>query len=152
MTRTHIIHRWVTEIWEISSDYFPVERSIRQGCPMSMISYIIFQEPFFLALKASTMFSPISLPNGFLCSMVGYADDVSVFVDSDESILEVDNVIKQFERATGAELNRNKTSIMGIGLWKDRVIWPIDWLYSKNSVTILGINFSNDYLNFIKQN
>lgn len=35
----------------IVSDYFNVKRSVRQGCPMSMIMYVIFQEPLYRAIN-----------------------------------------------------------------------------------------------------
>ena len=136
----------------IMSEYFPVERSIRQGCPMSMIAYILFQEPFLLAIKANASISPIELPNGFISHMVGFADDVSVFVSSDKSVIELDNVIEQFEIATGAELNRNKTFVMGLGIWKERNNWPLDWLQTQMGATMLGIYFCNNYSECVKRN
>ena len=36
--------------------------------------------------------------------------------------------ITQFEKATGAILNKNKTKIFGLGKWANRDQWPITWL------------------------
>ena len=30
---------------------FKIERGVRQGCPLSMLMYVIFQEPVYIALK-----------------------------------------------------------------------------------------------------
>ena len=45
------------------SNFFPVERSIRQGCPMSMIAYVSFQEPLYRTLKQNI--EPMDFPNEF---------------------------------------------------------------------------------------
>lgn len=94
----------------------------------------------------------IKLPNRLKATIVGYADDSSVIVGNDESIVETDRVIKKFELTTGAELNRNKTCIMGLGAWKNRNVWPLAWLESRNEVTILGVYFCNDYKDTVKIN
>ena len=65
--------------------------------------------------------------------------------DSD-SIVNIFNVISRFELATGATLNKSKTNIYGIGIWKDKIDWPIPWLSTSDSnLKSLGIIFSNNY-------
>ena len=34
------------------TDFFPIERSVRQGCPLSMILFVIYQEPLHRMLKS----------------------------------------------------------------------------------------------------
>ena len=46
----------------ILGDFFSVTRSVRQGCPLSMALFIIFQEPFYRALSSSQIVRPLSLP------------------------------------------------------------------------------------------
>ena len=134
----------------IISNFFPVERSVRQGCPMSMIAYVLFQEPLYRTMKQNIV--PIDLPNAFRCSVLGFADDSSVFVSKDKCIKEVFKIIEQFELATGAELNRDKTSIMGLGSWKYKDIWPVDWLQHKVKCTVLGILITNNYDEMVNEN
>ena len=136
----------------IISDFFPVERSIRQGCPMSMIAYVIFQEPFYRAIKNCRDIIPISLPNNSSISVAGYADDSSVFVRELNSLIVLSEIVMNFEFATGAKLNREKTKIMGLGNWKDRDKWPLDWLKIEKECKILGIYYSNDYKETVHKN
>ena len=136
----------------ILSEYFSVERSIRQGCPMSMIAYVIFQEPLYRAIKCSKEIVPITAPNNFIACLAGFADDTSVIVRNDSSIIELNKIIVKFELATGAELNREKTFVMGLGSWKSRDIWPLDWLKVKKECKILGIYFTNDYEESVNKN
>ena len=48
-------------------------------------------------------------------------DDVEAVVGSDEDILRVDKVVDDFEKVSGAILNRStKSVILGLGEWKER--------------------------------
>ena len=47
----------------ILSDFFPITRSVRQGCPLSMSLFIIFQEPFHRCVEEGN--SP-SKPDGLI--------------------------------------------------------------------------------------
>ena len=40
---------------------FNVERGVRQGCPLSMLLYVIFQEPLYCAIEQSNLIIPIDI-------------------------------------------------------------------------------------------
>ena len=124
---------------------FKIQRGVRQGCPLSMIAYVIFQEPLYLAIEKSNNIKPLDLP----CKPVkkiGYADDTTLFVKDEDSFIEVFSIINDFERATNSKININKTKLYGLGEWKGRVHWPIDGLKIEvDHFTTLGITFSCDY-------
>ena len=130
---------------------FNIERGVRQGCPLSMLLFAIFQEPFYLAISLNTQIKGLLLPNNNRVKLLGYADDLNIFVIDDDCLIRLDIVINRFETATGFSLNRNKTKIFGMGAWCNRTSWPLPWL---NSVTgnfsTLGIIFSNDYTSAIE--
>ena len=136
----------------IMSSSFPIERSVRQGCPLSMMLYVIFQEPLYLAIKANTNIISPTFPNGLTVKVQGFADDSSVIVSTDKSLEETHSVIIRFEKATGASLNKNKTTVMGVGNWAKRSIWPLDWVKSVNSTRILGIYFHCSYEETLERN
>ena len=128
------------------SEPFPIKKSVRQGCPLSMILFIIYQEPFYRMMKRKLSNMSLSLPNSLKVSVLGYADDSVIIVTCDESIVECFNVITDYEKASGAILNKNKTTILGIGSWKNKSVWPINGfklLYG--SCKILGVFHSNSY-------
>ena len=135
----------------LSSSFF-IKRSIRQGCPLSMLLYVIFQEPVYIAIKTNKMIIGPSLPNKMKITIQGFADDSSVLLSSDRSICECYEEIQRFELATGSKLNKDKTTIMGIGKWKNRKNWPLDWIKSVDCTKILGIYFHNDYVNTLEEN
>ena len=141
------------EINNIISNLFPVERSVRQGCPLSMSLFILFQEPFYRAIVASRIIRPLRLPDSTEIKILGYADDSTLLIRDDESLLEIYNLIIQFEKAMGSKLNKNKTRIYGMGNWKHRDQWPLDWIQVENEhFYTLGIYHSNDYNSCVDQN
>ena len=71
----------------ILGDFFPVTRSVRQGCPLSMALFILFQEPFYRALTASCVIRPLTLPGNKQQKLAGYADDTDVIVRDYKSII-----------------------------------------------------------------
>ena len=132
----------------ILGEFFSVSRSVRQGCPLSMVLYIIFQEPFYRALEASRIIRPLTLPGNQQQKLLGYADDTNILVIDNNSLLEINDIITNFEMATGAKLNRNqKTKIIGLGQWKDRQQWPLDWVKSEvDFLFTLGIYHGHEYI------
>ena len=123
---------------------FNIKRGVRQGCPLSMLLYVLAQEPLYRALKASTQIQAIDIP----CKetkLLGFADDTSIFVNSILSIISVFNILKDFGNASGIQVNNKKTKIMGFGGWMDRTEWPISDLKTQSSdITILGIIFCRE--------
>ena len=124
---------------------FNIKRGVRQGCPLSMLLFIISQEPLYSAFENSSLIRPFRTPN---CDtkLQGYADDTNLILADDQSIVEALKLVKLFETATGASLNINKTKIFGIGLWKGRSKWPIANVHIQtDSMSALGIKFSNNF-------
>ena len=141
------------DINNILSDFFPIDRSVRQGCPLSMSLYILFQEPFYRAVIASRIIRPLRLPDSSEIKILGYADDSTIAVMDDESLLEIYNIVVKFEDAMGSKLNKNKTIIFGTGNWKNRSQWPLDWLQvAKDYFFTLGIYHSNNYNTSVVRN
>ena len=125
------------EINSTISDFFPIHRSVRQGCPLSMSLFILFQEPFYRAVVANRIIRPLRLPDSTDLKILGYADDSTLSVMDDESLLEIYSLILKFEKATGSRLNKNKTKIYGTGNWKDRSQWQLDWLQIEKDFVFL---------------
>ena len=48
---------------------------------------------------------------------------------ADQEFVEVDKVVSQYESVSGSLINRDKKStVMGLGKWKNRQVWPLNWL------------------------
>ena len=63
-----------------------------------------------------------------------YVDNIEGIITSDHDMLEVDRLVALFEVTSGAILNRStKTKVMGLGEWKDRTSWPLEWISTVKS-------------------
>ena len=133
---------------------FPYPGLLGKGCPLSMALFIIFQEPFYGALVSSRIIRPLTLPGNQHQKLIGYADDTNIVVRDSNSLLEINKIIASFEVATGVKLNRNqKTKIIGLGQWKNRQQWPLDWLKSETDFLFtLGIYHGNDFTATLEKN
>ena len=89
------------DINNILSEFFPIERSVRQGCPLSMSLYLLFQEPFYRAIIASRIIRPLRLPDSSELKILVYADDSTIVVIDDESLKEICKILMKFEDAMG---------------------------------------------------
>ena len=124
---------------------FSIERGVRQGCPMSMITYVFFQEPLYRAIEKNNRIIPFGLPHQ-KTKEIGYADDTTICINDDEGFLEAFKLINMFERASNSKINIKKTRIYGFGDWSWRTIWPIKDLKTEfDYFNALGICFSTDY-------
>ena len=106
------------------------------------------------ALEASRIIRPLSLPGNHQQKLIGYADDTNILVRDNNSIIDINNIIVEFESATGTKLYRNKkTKIIGLGQWKNHQHWPLDWLKSeKYFLHTLGIFHGHDYATTLVMN
>ena len=104
----------------ILGSFFPVRRSVRQGCPLSMGLFVVYQEAFYRAMIKSRIIRPLSMPDSTKTLLLGYADDTNIIITNEESLIEIIRIVTCFEQATGAVLNKNKTKIFGMGKWRNR--------------------------------
>ena len=66
--------------------------------------------------------------------------------ESEEDLKIIENVFVKFEDVSGAILSRSsKSKVMGLGAWKDRVVWPLQWLQPKSELTIFGFQITPVY-------
>ncbi|KAH6557365.1 hypothetical protein KP509_1Z119400 [Ceratopteris richardii] len=97
------------------SDPFPIERSVRQGCPLS---------PLFYALASSPMFYLLEAKINSRCIHVGFVDDTFIFAKAEqENVRNIITSLTSFSNASALHINTKK--VRGkIGLWH-AAQWPI---------------------------
>lgn len=94
------------------TDPFDLERSVRQGCPMSSILYTLVAEPLAVLLKSDKGINSVELPDG-LCSVVQqFADDTTIMVRDMVSVDRVISLVNFYGRASGSRINMEKSEIM----------------------------------------
>ena len=89
-----------------------LSRGVRQGCPMSILLYIINGEVINLNIKSNEKIVGYPMPNEKeKLKLSQYADDTKYFVVTEESIIQTLNFFKKYEIATGAAINISETKV-----------------------------------------
>ena len=128
---------------------FPLNRGVRQGCPLPLLLCIINGEVINLNVKSNPEIVGYPTPNQkHPLTLSQYADDTTFFVMSEKSITEILIFFKKYEMATGATINLSKTKILTLGNAKiynlDQKTQNIQIIQPKNFIKILDIYFTTD--------
>ena len=92
------------------SPFFFLSRSVRQGCPLSPLLYVLVSEVVAVNIRCNPCISGLCLPGSAPLSPISqYADDTSLILTSDDSIMAVFDTYALFEKASGAKLNQSKS-------------------------------------------
>ena len=133
------------------SQWFPLNCGIRQGCPLSPLCFILACEILACKIRQCKSIKGIKLPADIYgrneIKLLQYADDSTIFVSDENSIIKCLHIITLFSRFSGLTLNKNKTEAIWLGCWKNRKkeIANLKWkTFPDNNIKILGIQFKND--------
>ncbi|VDI14024.1 Hypothetical predicted protein, partial [Mytilus galloprovincialis] len=98
------------------TNYVPILNSLRQGCPISALCYVIAAEPLVQAILKNKNIKGIEIPNSDKNSTVfAHADDFTFTVKDKQSIDETFKVLNNYSEASGAKINKQKSEIMCLG-------------------------------------
>ena len=126
------------------SEYFPLSRGTRQGCPMSPLFFSIAIEPLSIALKSSSCFTGI-FRAGLEHRVSLYADDLLLYVT--DLISCVDNILQiltTFRSFSGYKLNIRKSECIPVNNAAKRISSEaLPFRLAHKSFHYLGINISH---------
>ena len=97
-----------------TSNYFPLKRGVRQGCPLSALLFITVVEVLADAIRKNKHVKGITV-NGFESKITQLADDTTLFLKDIRSLQICLNLIQMFFQASGLKLNQTKTEILCVG-------------------------------------
>ena len=117
------------------SNVIDISRGIRQGCAISAMAFILVVEILSLRIKDTNAINGIQvkLPNHIEHEQLlsQYADDMSLFLNGEDSIKPLFNCINKFSSLAGPKLNLEKTEGLWLGplkqLQQDCSLFNIKW-------------------------
>jgi len=129
----------------IVSKPFTLERSTRQGCPLSPMLFILAMEPLAMMIRMRTDIFGIQLGDQEH-TLALYADDLIVFLT--RLTISVPNLMQQiklFGRFSGYEINNSKSSILFLN--RDERLNPViqtPFINAKEGFVYLGVKITPD--------
>jgi hypothetical protein len=89
------------------SEFFNIQRGVRQGGPLSPLLFVLVAEVFGQAIRKCPEIQGLRLPGGKEVKISQYADDnTNCIVTNTYGIFKVIDVFDEYGRASGARLNR----------------------------------------------
>ena len=88
-----------------------------------MLLYTIYIEPLLLRFQKELAGVKIA---GHPLIVGGHVDDQFLFVKCDDDIRRMWGIVESFEDCTNALINRQKTRLLGLGIWEERKQWPFE--------------------------
>ena len=127
------------------SDWFNLEKGIRQGCPLSGLLFIITTVLFSCIVRQDPKIRGINIgkdKDGTVeVKLAQYADDTTAIladIDSGKRLLEMADI---FTKISGLKLNKSKSYGMRLGAKTISCSITIVGITRTGTVKILGINF-----------
>ena len=130
------------------SSSFPLQRGVRQGCPLSLLLYCLVVKTLGQAIRRDSSIKGIQIQgfNNKQCKVSQYADDTTLILANDYSITRAFNLINVFERGSGSKLNPKKTEGLWIGSYAGCTSGTVNITWVADKLKILGVYLGNTNL------
>ena len=126
---------------------FAIERSVRQGNPLSFLLYVLALEPLLRRLRdeggnPALRDAPFAGP--LTTRVSAFADNITVFVFCRLDIKAVKKAVAEYEWISGVKVNFDKSESLRFGAWRGSDTLPELFRRSDGPVHILRVWFGPD--------
>ena len=112
----------------ILSDYFTIERGVRQGDPLSSYLFVVAVETLAIAIRQNSLIKGITIGKTET-KLLQYADDTTTVLSDINSAQTIFRLLDDFKNISGLAVNPTKTEGMWIGSLRENKTKPfgIKW-------------------------
>ena len=136
--------------YKISSQYFTIEKGVRQGDSLSPYLFILAVELMSIHIRNNKDIKGI-MYNEKEIKILSYADDTTALLQSENDAKYLFIFLKEFEKQSGLKVNKSKTEGFWLGTNKLSNFKPLGIKWS-SVIKILGIHISYDKDEMIQRN
>ena len=127
------------------TDSIEIHRGVRQGCPLSALLYVLCLEVLTTNIRRNENIIGYRITqNSHENKELIYADDLGVFITTEDSIYQLFDLFKKYELATNAKINQDKTEALWLGSWIGRSDRPLNLNWTSEEVIFNGVYIGND--------
>lgn len=124
---------------------FAILSSVRQGCPLSMVLFILYLEPLIRLIDRNL--KGVLIDNNFV-KVVAFADDINIFIRDDSEFDMTLHLIHYYSEYSKIKLNSKKSQFLRFNSCR---LGP-QQVKEVEEMKILGITFKKDYVETIEKN
>ena len=122
-------------------------RSVKQGCPLSPLVYVLALEPLLHRLRdegTNPALHGVPFAGPLTARVSAFANDITVFVSHCLDIKAVKKVVGKYKRIAGVKVNFDKSESLRLGAWRGSDTLPGPFCWSDGPVRILEVWFRPD--------
>ena len=133
------------------TEFFNLERGVRQGCPLSPYLFLLSVEVLGYAIRSTEQIKGIKLSDE-ICKLTQFADDMNCFLGDEASLRKLLILLVKFHRASGLKVNKHKSIAKYIGSLEGKQNNQINVRWEQGSISTLGIELCNTEKEMIDKN
>ena len=124
------------------SDSFTIMWGVRQGCPLSMLLYIIAAEVLDNFIIANTRGKGVQIGTQEI-KIINFADDTAIFLRDIDCLNRIQTILDLYEKASSSKINLSESQALWARSYKKRYEKAGNMAWSNFSIKILRIHFDN---------
>ena len=127
----------------ITSNYFTIERGVRQGDPLSPYLFVVAVETLAIEIRQNSKINGITIDKKET-KLLQYADDTTAVLLDINSAQTLFKSLVDFKKLSGLEVNPTKTEGMWIGSSRENKTKPFGIKWPSEPIKALGVYYSYD--------
>jgi hypothetical protein len=97
-----------------ATQFFELNRGIRQGCPISALLFVLVAEVMAINLRKNNLCQGLYVRNNEIL-LTQLADDTTLFLKNKQSLDAAIQILNHFYKCAGLKLNQSKTEVIRLG-------------------------------------